>query len=288
MTLVCFSPAKLNLFLHIVGRREDGYHLLQTIFQLLDYGDTLTISLRHDTEIDISCQQVAIPLQQNLCYKAVQLVQDAFQIKKGVTIELDKKIPIGAGLGGGSSNAAATLWALNDLWQLGCSLEDLLALGVTLGADVPVFIRGRSAFAEGIGEKLEPLILPTAWFVVVVPATAVATVEIYRAPELTRDTAACKMCDLPPLCGVEDGIFEFGHNDMQPVVLKHNRAVAKAFEWISGFGPARMTGSGGAVFMVAKNQQHAQAVVSQIPAGMAGFCAKGVNFCSWADCKKAI
>lgn len=266
MSLVLPAPAKLNLFLHVTGRRDDGYHLLQTVFQLLDYGDELTFTAA-DT-LQLSPALPGVDPEQNLILRAARALQAATGCQRGAHITLEKRLPMGAGLGGGSSDAATTLLGLNHLWQTGLSIDELAALGVTLGADVPVFVRGHSAWAEGIGDELTPLDLPEVWFVVMTPPVEAKTAVIFSAPELTRHTSPITIAAF---------LDRGGHNDCEPVARMHYPQVAHALDWLAKFGPARMTGTGSSVFCTMPNRDAAVAVLQQCPTGMSGFVAQGVN-----------
>jgi len=267
-TLTLPAPAKLNLFLHILGRRPDGYHELQTVFQFLDYGDELGFRLREDGEIRLHTQIAGVPHDSNLIVRAARRLQQASGTRLGADIWLDKRLPMGGGIGGGSSDAATTLLGLDRLWQLGFDLERLAALGLELGADVPVFVRGRAAFAEGVGERLTPVTLEEPWFLVLAPQVLVSTAEIFSAPELTRNTAAIRVCGLP-----EGG----GHNDCQPVVEQRYPEVRNALNLLNKFVPARMTGSGACVFGSFPNREDAAKVSRQLPATQPSFIAQGRN-----------
>lgn len=267
------APAKLNLFLHITGRRADGYHNLQTLFQLLDYGDELNFTLRQDGQIRLLTEFAGVPHDSNLIVRAARLLQQHTGSHCGADMECLKRLPLGGGLGGGSSNAASTLVALNHLWACGLPVDQLAHLGLGLGADVPVFVRGHSAWAEGIGEQLQPLHLPEHWYVVIVPACPVSTAEIFNHPELTRNTSAITIAAF-----LRGG----GHNDCQPVVAKHYPAVGQAIDWLGNFSHSQLTGSGGAVFAAFPNERAAHQVLAQLPAtlnglSISGFVAKGVN-----------
>lgn len=266
---------KLNLFLHITGRREDGYHLLQTVFQLLDYGDELSFHLRDDDQIVLHCDIPELDVEDNLVMRAARLLSEHCDSCQGVDIELVKHIPAGAGLGGGSSDAATTLVALNHLWGCGLSRDELQKLGLGLGADVPVFVHATSAWAEGIGEQLTPVVLPEHWFVVLTPACHVATVKIFSHEELTRDTKAIKMAAF--LAGQS-------RNDCEMLVRKLYPEVDAAIEWLNQFAPARMTGTGSSVFAAFDDETSARAVLAKLPTdrqgplkNISGFVAKAVN-----------
>ncbi|MDG1951923.1 MAG: 4-(cytidine 5'-diphospho)-2-C-methyl-D-erythritol kinase [Gammaproteobacteria bacterium] len=277
-TLALLSPAKLNLFLHILGRRGDGYHELQTLFQLLDYGDTLTFTLappgqvefcvsnKSNPEIDLS----QIPLEENLILRALQILKDnAKSSTYGVKISLEKKIPIGGGLGGGSSNAATTLIALNNLWQTGFSRDELAKMGLALGADVPVFIHGYTAWAEGVGEILTQTKLPQRYFVVATPDCQVPTHRIFSHEQLTRNTQAIKMSDFL------DGDSK---NDCEFVACSLYPQIEDVLRCLRQYGPARMTGTGSSVFATFESLVGAEKVLEALPANVSGFVAGGLNF----------
>lgn len=261
------APAKLNLFLHVVGRRADGYHLLQTVFRFVEHGDLLHFSPRTDGEIVLATPLPGVPPENDLTVRAARLLQTETGCTKGATIALEKRLPMGGGLGGGSSDAATVLLALNHLWQLGVSREHLQAIGLQLGADVPIFVYGRNAFAEGVGEAFTPVGLPPAWYLVLEPPVQVPTIEIFRSPALRRDT--------PPIqpAGWHPG---FGGNDMQAVAVALYPEIGATIDWLAAFGPARMTGSGACVFAEFPDQQAAEAVFAQRPAGMRGWVARGL------------
>jgi 4-diphosphocytidyl-2-C-methyl-D-erythritol kinase len=267
--LTCPAPAKLNLFLHVVGRRADGYHLLQTLFRFIDLEDTLHYTLREDGVIRRSGKLNGVPEEQDLCVRAARLLQRETGSALGVDIALEKHIPMGGGLGGGSSDAATTLLALNKLWGLGLSRERLMQLGLQLGADVPVFIFGENAFAEGVGERLQAYSLPEAWYVVLVPPVHVATAAVFARPELTRDTISFKIRDLS---------IQRLHNDLQPVVCKLYPEVEQHLAWLRQFASAMMTGSGACVFAAFSDAKQAQQVLDQLPPGMHGLVARGLPF----------
>ena len=262
------APAKLNLFLHVTGRRADGYHTLQTLFQLLDHGDTLSFSARDDGAIALTPAIAGVPTEQNLVVRAARLLQQHSGCRLGADIDLDKRLPMGGGIGGGSSDAATALLGLNELWQLGLSIDTLAQLGLQLGADVPLFVRGRSAWAEGVGEQLQPFDLPPRNYLILVPPCAVSTAEIFSSEALTRNTSAIKIAAFR-----EQG----GRNDCEPVVRKRYPEVAFALDWLSAFAPARMTGTGACVFAAFDDRVTAESVLAQIPAGYDGFVATGVN-----------
>ncbi|MGM0571596.1 4-(cytidine 5'-diphospho)-2-C-methyl-D-erythritol kinase [Marinobacter sp.] len=265
------SPAKLNLFLHITGRRADGYHELQTLFQFLDYGDTLTFHLRDDGLIRLSPELSGVPTEQNLIVRAARCLQEATGTAKGADIHLHKKLPMGGGLGGGSSNAATTLVGLNYLWQTGLSEDQLAELGLALGADVPVFVRGRAALGEGVGEKLTPANPPEDWFIVVKPPVEISTAEIFSDPGLTRNTPRITIA--PAFEGDASGY----RNDCEDVVKRLYPEVKNSLDWLSKFGPARLTGTGACVFGRFPTEAEALKVWAERPTGITGFVARGVN-----------
>jgi 4-diphosphocytidyl-2-C-methyl-D-erythritol kinase len=261
------APAKLNLFLHVVGRRTDGYHLLQTLFRLVDHGDSLRFSPRDDGEIRLATPLSGVPPESDLTVRAARLLQAETGCRQGVEIAVDKRLPMGGGLGGGSSDAATVLLALNHLWQLGVPRARLQQIGLALGADVPVFVGGRNAFAEGVGEALQPVELPPAWYVVLEPPVAVPTAAIFGAPELKRDTAPIAVADWAP--GV-------GGNDLQAVAVARFPPIAEHLRWLAGYGDARMSGSGACVFAEFASLRAAQAVLDELPASMVGWVAAGL------------
>lgn len=266
------APAKLNLFLHITGRRSDGYHLLQTAFRFIDYGDTLSFKPRADGQIALMHPLSGVPPEKDLCYRAARLLQTASGTAQGVDITLEKRLPLGGGLGGGSSDAATTLLALNQLWGTGLSRPVLMELGLQLGADVPVFVLGENAWAEGVGEKLMPIALPPAWYLVLIPPLSVQTAEAFAAPELTRNTLPVTMSAFSS--GWSAGQF---HNDLEPVVSARYPAVAQHLKWLKQYGDARMTGSGACVFAAFNTEREAREILAGKPAGIEGFVARGLD-----------
>ena len=252
----CPAPAKLNLFLHVVGRRADGYHLLQTAFRLLDWGDTLDVTRRDDGVIRRTTDIAGIAPEHDLVVRAARLLQAHTGCQLGADIAVHKVLPMGAGIGGGSSDAATTLIALNRLWQTGLGRAELQTLGLQLGADVPVFIFGRDAFAEGVGEALQPLELAPAWYVLVSPGVSIPTAEIFGAGDLTRNT---------PLIRMPDFAVSTTRNDLQAVACKRYPQVQSAIDWLGQHAPARMTGSGSCVFAEVASAQHADWVAAQCP-----------------------
>ena len=267
-TLVLPSPAKLNLMLHILGRREDGYHELQTLFQFLDYGDEMTFAVREDGVICLHTEFPGVAHDDNLIVKAAKKLQAQSACPLGIDIWIKKILPMGGGIGGGSSNAATTLLALNHLWQLGLSRQRLQEIGLTLGADVPVFLFGSNAFAEGVGEALQALTLPPAWYVVLEPPVQVPTALIFGSPELKRDT--------PPLAA-SDWRPGTGSNDLQAVACARFPIIATYLEWLGRYGEARMSGSGACVFAGFPDEQQARRVLEDLPAGMRGWVAAGLD-----------
>jgi len=263
------APAKINLFLHVTGRRPDGYHLLQTVFQFLGYGDVLDFELRDDGIVRRATPLPGIAPDADLTVRAARLLQRHAGVRQGIEIRIDKHIPPGGGLGGGSSDAATTLWALNCLWGLGLSADELAGLGLRLGADVPVFVHGQAAWAEGVGNILTPLSLPEPWYLVLTPDAQVPTAAIFAAPELTRD------CDALTIDGFLSG--DQGLNVCEPVVRARYPRVAEALDWLARFAPARMSGTGACVFARFAARQAAEDVWGRLPAGWRGFVARGCN-----------
>lgn len=272
----CPAPAKLNLFLHITGRRADGYHLLQSVFQLIDRGDLLHFSVRDDGVIHRSAELAGVPADSDLVVRAARLLQTATADRMpgrllGADIAVEKNLPMGGGLGGGSSDAASTLLVLNHLWQTGLTRAELMTLGLQLGADVPFFLFGRNAFAEGIGEALSPVETPESWFVVIEPGVSVATQRIFSSIELTRDTKPVKITDFS---GAPVG---FGKNDLQVVAENLFPPIAAAVKWLRQFGDARMTGSGACVFCPFEQEQQAEAVLKTVPPQWKAWKAKAIT-----------
>lgn len=258
----CLAPAKLNLFLHVVGRRPDGYHLLQTVFQLLDHGDRLHFEARDDGKICRTTEVPGVDAESDLIVRAARLLQATLPEahRLGANIAIEKKLPLGGGLGGGSSDAATTLLALNHLWQAGLTRQQLMDLGLQLGADVPFFIFGQNAFAGGVGEELSAVTTPDGWYVVIEPGVSVPTPAIFSAKELTRDTKPVRIMDFS---NAPNG---FGKNDLQDVAVKLFPDVAEAIEWLMQYGAARMTGSGACVFCYFAHEPDADAVLKVVPA----------------------
>jgi 4-diphosphocytidyl-2-C-methyl-D-erythritol kinase len=266
------APAKLNLFLHIVGRRSDGYHLLQTAIQFLDYCDELVFDVTDDGGVTRSGESPGVPLEFDLTLRAARLLKQEIAGTRGAAIALRKRVPVGGGLGGGSSDAATTLLALNELWRAGLSVADLAALGLRLGTDVPVFVHGHAALAEGVGEMITPIDLPEPWYFVVVPPAHVPTAQVYAAfaadRGLTPYTAPRTIRDL------QQG---HGHNDLERVVRRRYPAVDAAFDWLSRHGQPRLTGSGGCVFIRVEDAAHGERLLAELPERFVGFSARGMN-----------
>jgi 4-diphosphocytidyl-2-C-methyl-D-erythritol kinase len=263
----CLAPAKLNLFLHITGRRPDGYHALQTVFQLLDWGDTLHFTLRDDGLITRRSEIADVPAENDLTVRAATLLKAHTGTGAGVDIEIDKRLPMGAGLGGGSSDAATTLLALNRLWKLDLPRGELQTLALKLGADVPFFVFGKNAFAEGVGEALQVVQLPPRYFLVVTPQVHVPTAAIFSEKALTRDTKPLIITDFlaQQSCNAE-WPDSFGRNDMQRVVVGKYAEVARVLRWFDNIAPARMTGSGASVFAAFRSLGEAEAAQARLPA----------------------
>jgi 4-diphosphocytidyl-2-C-methyl-D-erythritol kinase len=259
------APGKLNLFLHVLGRRPDGYHELQTVFRLVDRADRVGIALRADGEVRFS----GVFDDDNLCLRAARALKTRSGAKQGCDLRLEKNLPIGGGMGGGSSDAATVLLVLNRLWELGLPRAELMALGREIGADVPFFLYGRNAIGEGVGEQLTALDLPAAWYLVLVPQVAVSTKEIFSDASLTRDTKRLK---IPPF------FPGLGHNDLEPVVSARYPEVAASLGWLKGrVFQARMTGSGSCVFAEFASEAQARAVHAQLPEGTSGFVSRGLE-----------
>jgi 4-diphosphocytidyl-2-C-methyl-D-erythritol kinase len=261
------APAKLNLMLRVTGRRADGYHLLQTVIRFIDYGDTLTFRVREDGVIGRVNAVEGVPAADDLAVRAAQRLQRACGTRFGADITLEKRLPLGGGLGGGSSDAATTLLALNDLWRAGLTRERLLALALELGADVPVFVGGENALAEGAGERLTPLDLPPAWYLVLTPPVQVPTARIFSDNQLKRDSKPIKITAFS---------VEQAGNDLEPVVCREYAEVARHLAWLRQAAPAWVTGSGACVFAAFPTEQAARRVWNQAPADMRGFIARGL------------
>lgn len=262
------APAKLNLFLHITGRREDGYHELQTIFQLLDYGDRIAVEVTDDPRIDRPTELAGVPAESDLMVRAAQALQKHCEVNKGCRIYIDKRLPMGGGVGGGSSDAATMLCALNRLWDCGLNVDALAGLGAQLGADVPVFVRGQTAWGEGVGEQLTPIDLPERWYVVLRPDVQISTPALFSSPELTRDCSRIK---------IRDFLASGGTNVFEPLVRKAYPEVEAAITEMAEFARFRLTGTGSCVFAEFSSAAQAKQVFDAAPEGLEGFVAEGVS-----------
>jgi 4-diphosphocytidyl-2-C-methyl-D-erythritol kinase len=263
------APAKINLFLHITGQRPDGYHELQTVFQFLDYGDDVTFTIRADGEIHRTGGEYGIAAGDDLALRAAGALQEKTGTALGADMNITKRIPMGGGLGGGSSDAATVLVALNHLWEAGLSEDELAAMGLELGADVPVFVHGHAAWAEGVGEKLVPVDPPEDWYLILHPGCHVPTGRIFNDPDLTRHT--------PPIT-IRDFLAGAVHNDCEPVVFAAFPEVAAAARWLGErCGQVRMTGTGACLFARCRDRDQAAAIAAEIPAPWQGFSARAVN-----------
>jgi 4-diphosphocytidyl-2-C-methyl-D-erythritol kinase len=266
------SPAKLNLFLHINGQYENGYHQLQSLFQILEYGDELAFDVNFSDQITLADPITGVADEDNLIIKAALLLKQSLPNNKskglGCNIYLRKRLPMGGGIGGGSSNAATTLLVLNKLWDCHLSEAKLATLGLTLGADVPIFIQGKTAFAEGVGEKLQPVSLPTKTYLVLIPDSHVSTADIFSMPDLPRNTAKIDFSDYS---------FANTHNDCQELVCDRYPNVAKALHWLLEYAPSRMTGTGACVFAIFEHPKEALEVQALLPQGSVSFVANGIN-----------
>jgi 4-diphosphocytidyl-2-C-methyl-D-erythritol kinase len=266
------APAKLNLFLHVTGRRADGYHELQTLFQLIDLSDTLSIQVRENGRIERPSGPAGVDPDSDLTVRAAKALQAATGCRGGASLRISKRIPLGGGLGGGSSDAATTLLALNHLWGCRLSIDELARLGLPLGADVPVFIRGSSAWAEGVGERLEPVELPERWFLVIHPGVAVPTRDVFQSPELTRNSPRITMRAF-----FGPGGASGSRNDCEPVVRARFPEVADALSWLEKFAPARLTGTGSCIFASFASAIDAERVAARVPDRWRAFVARGLN-----------
>ncbi|HJS89855.1 MAG TPA: 4-(cytidine 5'-diphospho)-2-C-methyl-D-erythritol kinase [Steroidobacteraceae bacterium] len=262
------APAKLNLFLHVTGRRPDGYHELQTVFQLIDLCDTVAVTVRDDGRIERPEGPAEVPAESDLVVRAARSLQALTGTRLGATLRVMKRIPMGGGLGGGSSDAATTLLALNRLWGSRLEIEELARLGLPLGADVPVFIRGFSAWAEGVGEQLTPIELPPRWYLIIHPGVGVSTREVFQSPELTRNS---------PLITIRAFFEAGGRNDCEPVVRARCPAVAAALDWLSRYAPARLTGTGSCIFASCASAVEAERIAARVPDEWTSFVARGLD-----------
>ncbi|MDW7747074.1 4-(cytidine 5'-diphospho)-2-C-methyl-D-erythritol kinase [Halomonas sp.] len=269
--LVLPAPAKLNRLLHITGRRPDGYHELQTLFQFLDHGDTLTLRAREDGELRLSPRLPGVAAEDNLVVRAARLLQAESGCRLGAAIRLEKRLPLGGGLGGGSSDAATTLLGLDALWGLGLGLTQLARLGLALGADVPVFVHGHAAWAEGVGERLTPVELDTPWFVVLHPGVTVSTPAVFGAPQLTRHTPPITMAR-----ALQGGAASW-RNDCEPTVRALYPEVAHALDWLATRAPSMLTGTGACVFARLDSEARADRLLAEVPEGWQAFKARGLN-----------
>jgi 4-diphosphocytidyl-2-C-methyl-D-erythritol kinase len=267
------SPAKINLFLHITGQRADGYHELETLFQFLDYGDSITFSVTKDLAIDLVTPIKGVAHNDNLIVKAAKLLQHKSKKSLGVKIDITKVLPMGGGLGGGSSNAATVLIALNHLWQCQLSNDQLARLGLSLGADVPIFIHGFSAFAQGIGEKLTAIQPPESWYLISKPQCSIPTAKIFSAKDLPRNSPALSKSSLHKANFMSSSFY----NDCQTVVIKQYPEVANLLAWLLEYAPSRMTGTGACIFSTFASQKEALAIQAKLPKGIDSFVARGSN-----------
>ena len=262
------APAKLNLFLHVTGRRPDGYHELQTVFQLIDLCDTIAISVREDGRIERPDGPPGVDPEADLTVRAARALQQATGCPLGATLRVRKRIPMGGGLGGGSSDAASVLLGLNAVWGCGLPVETLARLGLPLGADVPVFVRGSSAWGQGVGEDLQPLELPESWYVVIHPGVAVGTRDVFQSPELTRNS---------PVITIRAFFQSGGRNDCEPVVRARFPEVAEALDWLGRFAPARLTGTGSCIFAPCATAIDAERLAARVPDRWTSYVARGLN-----------
>jgi 4-diphosphocytidyl-2-C-methyl-D-erythritol kinase len=262
------APAKLNLFLHVTGRRPDGYHSLQTVFHLIDLCDTIGITVRPDGRIERRGGPPGVDAESDLTVRAARALQQATGCPLGATLRIEKRIPMGGGLGGGSSDAATVLLALNDLWRTGLSVDELARIGLPLGADVPVFVRGSSAWGQGVGEDLQPLELPNAWYVVIHPGVAVGTREVFQSPELTRNS---------PVITIRAFFQAGGRNDCEPVVRARFPEVGEALDWLGQFAPSRLTGTGSCIFAACATEMDAERIAARAPDRWTSYVARGLN-----------
>jgi len=271
------APAKLNLFLQITGKREDGYHNLQTVFQFLDKADRLRFVVRDNSKIVRKTDNEGVKPEDDLVIKAARALQQATETEKGADIYLQKLLPMGGGVGGGSSDAATTLLVLNHLWGTGLGVEALAEIGLSLGADVPVFIHGHAAFAQGVGEQLEAISPLEHWYLIVQPEIHLSTAEIFSNSQLTRDCPAIRICDLQIGTTDEAQILDELGNVFEPVVAKQHPEIAEVIQFLRKYANARLTGSGACVFAAFESREKAQAVMAELPDHWSAFVAKGLN-----------
>ena len=262
------APAKLNLFLHVTGRREDGYHELQTLFQLLDLADTVSITVRADGQIERPAGPSGVDAEEDLVVRAARALKAATGTALGASLRLRKRIPLGGGLGGGSSDAATALTALNELWGCGLGRDELARLGLALGADVPVFVHGSTAWGEGLGERLTPVTLPEAWYVIIHPGVPVHTRDVFQSPELTRNS---------PVITIRAFFESGGRNDCERVVRAQVPEVAEALDWLARQAPARLTGTGSCVFAACASAIEAERLAARVPERWTSYVARGLN-----------
>jgi 4-diphosphocytidyl-2-C-methyl-D-erythritol kinase len=262
------APAKLNLFLHVTSRRPDGYHELQTVFQLIDLCDTISISVRDDGRIERPNGPPGVDPEADLTVRAARALQQATGCRLGAMLRVRKRIPMGGGLGGGSSDAASVLLGLNDVWDCGLPVDALATLGLPLGADVPVFVRGCSAWGQGVGDDLQPLELPEAWYVVIHPGVAVGTRDVFQSPELTRNS---------PVITIRGFFQSGGRNDCEPVVRARFPEVAEALDWLGKFASARLTGTGSCIFASCPTAIDAERLAARVPDRWTSYVARGLN-----------
>jgi len=262
------APAKLNLLLHVTGRRADGYHELQTLFQLVDLCDSIAIAVREDGAIERLGGAPGVTVEADLAVRAARLLKSATGSQLGATLQVHKRIPLGGGLGGGSSDAATVLLALNELWGTRLPVPELTRLGLALGADVPVFVQGSSAFGEGLGERLTPVTLPAKWYTIIHPGVGVSTREVFQSPELTRNS---------PVSTIRALLDSGGRNDCEPVVRTRAPEVAEALDWLAQFAPAHLTGTGSCVFAACESTAQAERLAARVPDRWVSIVARGLN-----------
>ena len=271
------APAKLNLFLQITGKREDGYHDLQTLFQFLDVGDRLRFVVRDDNKIVRKTDLEGVKPDDDLVIKAAKALQQAASIEQGADIYLQKILPMGGGLGGGSSDAATALVVLNYLWEAGLDEDELAEIGLTLGADVPVFVRGYAAFAQGVGELLEAVEPKESYFLIVNPEVHISTGEIFSNSQLTRDCSAIRICDLQIGTANEAKVFDELGNVFEPIVAQQHPEIAEVIQHLNKYADAKLTGTGACVFAAFDSHEEAQTVMDKLPEDWSAFVAKGLN-----------